>query len=214
MLSFRVVPLFETPVYSMLVPDHAALNTALSDVILARRSSAQSMLVSNVGGWQSKQDLVQWGGSAASTLAAHVTGLCNSVVSRMHAPGDPQVQWACEMWANVNENGNSNQSHWHPGAFLSAVYYVDSGYGGSSDPALGGELVFIDPRMPYLRMRTPDLRHSGPDGSADEQETWMRPRPGLLVAFPSFLSHSVRPYHGYGTRISIAINMIAQDKAR
>lgn len=198
----------------MSVPDHAALDGALREVILARREAEQGVLVSNVGGWQSRQDLLDWGGSATTTLAAHVTELCNGVVSRMHAPGDPQVEWACEMWANVNGHGHSNQSHWHPGAFLSAVYYVDNGYAGSSDPALGGELVFIDPRMPYLRMRTPDLRHSGPDGGADEQETWMRPQPGLLVAFPSFLSHSVRAYHGHGARISIAINMIVQEQVR
>ena len=214
MLNLRILSLFETPVYSMLIPDHAALDEALREIILARRANVQGVMISNVGGWQSRQDMMGWGGSAAATLAAHITRLCNGVVSRMHAPDDPGVEWSCEMWANVNEHGNSNQSHWHPGAFLSAVYYVDNGYAGSSNPALGGELVFIDPRMPYLRMRTPDLRHSGADGTADEQETWMRPRPGLLVAFPSFLSHSVRPYHGNGARISIAINMIAQEQTR
>ena len=96
------------------------------------------------------------------------------------------------MWANVNERGDSNQSHWHPGAFLSAVYYVDNGYAGLSEPGLGGELVFVDPRMPYLRMRTPDLRHRGDTGTADEQETWMRPQPGLLVVLSIFLV-SFRP---------------------
>jgi uncharacterized protein (TIGR02466 family) len=214
MLSFRVLPLFETPIYSMSIPDHESLDVALRKVILDQRADVQSVLVSNVGGWQSSQDMVGWGGSAAGILADHLTAMCNSMVSRMHAPGDPGIEWSCEMWANVNEHGNSNQSHWHPGAFLSAVYYVDNGYAGSLDPALGGELVFIDPRMPYLRMRTPDLRHTGPDESYDEQETWMRPRQGLLVAFPSFLSHSVRPYHGRGTRISIAINMSSRDHAR
>lgn len=214
MLALRIVPLFETPVYSQTLLDHIALDRALRETILARKAGAQSARLSNVGGWQSKQDMPDWGGAAAATLARHVTALCDTVVSRMHAPGAPQVAWVCEMWANVNEHGDSNQSHWHPGAFLSAVYYVDNGYSGSPDPALGGELVFIDPRMPYLRMRTPDLRHSAADGTADEQETWMRPRPGLLVAFPSFLSHSVRPYHGRGTRISIAINMMARDPVR
>jgi uncharacterized protein (TIGR02466 family) len=214
MLSFRVVPLFETPIYSMSLPDHVALDQALIRAILARRASTPSVLISNVGGWQSSQDMLRWGGPAAAALAGQVTDLCNRVVSRMHAPGDPQVEWSCEMWANVNEHGHSNQSHWHPGSFLSAVYYVDNGYSGSPDPALGGELVFIDPRMPYLRMRTPDLRHVGADGTGDEQETWMRPQPGLLVMFPSFLSHSVRPYQGHGTRISIAINMIARDRTQ
>jgi len=29
----------------------------------------------------------------------------------------------------------------------------------------------------------------------------------MLVAFPSWLQHAVRPYRGTGTRISIAINL-------
>ncbi|TVV74494.1 TIGR02466 family protein [Sphingomonas solaris] len=214
MRSVRVVPLFETPVYSLVVPDHAALDAALRAAILSRRAGERSVSLSNVGGWQSSANMSGWGGEAAAGLARHVAGLCNTVVSRMHAPGAPGVEWQCEMWANVNEAGHSNQSHWHPGSFLSAVYYVDNGYGGSDDRSLGGELVFIDPRMPYLRMRTPDLRHRGADGSADEQETWMRPQPGMLVVFPSFLAHSVRPYQGAGTRISIAVNMLVRHEAR
>ena len=214
MRSIRIVPLFETPVYSLVVPDHAALDAALRSVVLGRRAGEKSVSLSNVGGWQSPANMSGWGGAGATELVRHVTGLCDTVVSRLHAPGGPGVEWRCEMWANVNEAGHSNQSHWHPGSFLSAVYYVDNGYGGSDDRSLGGELVFIDPRMPYLRMRTPDLRHRGVDGGVDEQETWLRPQLGMLVVFPSFLAHSVRPYHGPGIRISIAVNMLVRHEAR
>ena len=42
----------------------------------------------------------------------------------------------------------------------------------------------------------------------------MRPQPGLLLMFPSWLSHAVRPYRGDGVRISIAINMTPAPSAR
>jgi hypothetical protein len=34
----------------------------------------------------------------------------------------------------------------------------------------------------------------------------IRPRPGLLFIFPSWLLHQVLPYRGTGLRISIAFN--------
>ena len=33
------------------------------------------------------------------------------------------------------------------------------------------------------------------------------PRPGLIMLFPSWLQHQVRPYWGQGERISIAFNL-------
>ena len=52
--------------------------------------------------------------------------------------------------ASIMETGAANQYHTHPGAFWSAVYYVDDGYEGSADDALGGELILLDPRMPGI----------------------------------------------------------------
>jgi hypothetical protein len=35
----------------------------------------------------------------------------------------------------------------------------------------------------------------------------IRPAAGLLVLFPSWLRHSVRPHHGDRERVSVAINL-------
>lgn len=86
--------------------------------------------------------------------------------------------------------------------------YLDDGYDGSDDPALGGELQLLDPRMPMIRMTAPDLRLAGEDGQPQHNEISIRPRTGMIVLFPSWLQHAVRPFHGEGTRISIAINLI------
>lgn len=205
----NVAGLFPTPVYTIVLPDGAALNAGLQQVIEARRGVEAGVSRSNVGGWQSDIDLLQWGGREARMLADH----CIAASERLTATGNGEpapIAWRPEMWANINRTGDSNQTHWHPGSYLSFVYYVDDGYGGSTDRADGGELVFVDPRMPFLRMRTPDLRYRDATGDLDEHETWVRPFSGLLIGFPSFLGHSVRPYRGTRTRISIAINMIAR----
>ena len=79
------------------------------------------------------------------------------------------------MWANVCTRGHANQFHVHPGSFWSAVYYLDDGYGGSEDPALGGELQLLDPRMPAVAMASPELAFREPDGAIQHAELTLRP---------------------------------------
>jgi hypothetical protein len=56
-------------------------------------------------------------------------------------------------------------------------------------------------------MHAPTLKFAGEDGlSAGSAET-IQPRPGLMIIFPSFLLHAVRPYRGPAFRISIAFNL-------
>ncbi|MEC8179781.1 MAG: TIGR02466 family protein, partial [Pseudomonadota bacterium] len=116
------------------------------------------------------------------------------------------------MWANVSGKGHANQYHAHPGSYWSAVAYVDDGYNGSEEATLGGELQLLDPRMPMIRMTAPDLFLTDGQGSGQPNEYLHRPSTGEIVLFPSWLQHAVRPFHGSGTRISIAINLIAARK--
>lgn len=195
---------FATPVLAEIWPDAARHTAALKAAILNRAANAGSVAKSNVHGWQSDVDMAVWGGPAAAALIAHATARADRFTT---AP----TGWNAEMWANVSRRGASNQTHAHPGSIWSMVYYVDDGYAGSADKALAGELSFLDPRFPAVRMTAPDLRYRRPDGSLDNQEVWLRPRTGLFLMFPSWLMHGVRPYHGSGTRISIAINLVARD---
>ena len=113
------------------------------------------------------------------------------------------------MWANVVGPGHSHQYHFHPGCVWSAVAWLDDGYAGDADPALGGELQLLDPRMPQIRMNAPHLRLREADGGEQLVEPFVRPRTGLLVVFPAWLAHAVRPFKGTGTRVSVALNLSA-----
>jgi uncharacterized protein (TIGR02466 family) len=206
----RVRELFATPVIAQMWQEAPRWNAALKEAILARSGRDRGVSKSNLNGWQSGTDLDHWGGEAALALRDHAI-----TWSREYAldslSGAREIVWAAEMWANVSQRGAANQTHAHPGSFWSMVYYVDDGYAGSPDKTLGGELSFLDPRFPMVRMAAPDLRYRRDNGSMDNQEVWMRPRSGLVVMFPSWLMHSVRPYAGLGKRISIAINILARD---
>lgn len=205
----RLINLFSTPVLTERWEGAERDTEALKAAILARREADPGVSLSNVLGWQSDTEMAVWGGEAAARLRDHVVARCDSFTVDVRAGGRRRFRWLAEMWGNVSPPGASNQTHCHPGSYWSAVYYVDDGYGGSDDKALGGELTFLDPRMPMIRMGAPDLRFQRPDGSRDNQESWVRPATGLLIFFPSWLMHGVRPYQGSAMRMSIAINVTA-----
>lgn len=210
--QLRVAPLFPTPVLTGRWPGAAEWNDDLFEKIMARRAEQPGVTFSNVHGWQSQTDMLEWGGEAAQRLIEHVLGWCDAHTVDVAEQDRRRFVWLPEMWANVNERGASNQTHCHPGSQWSAVYYVRDGYDGSADSELGGELVFLDPRFPMIRMRDPDLRYRRSNGMIDDQESWIRPATGRLVMFPAWLMHSVRPYHGDGVRISIAINVSSRPR--
>jgi uncharacterized protein (TIGR02466 family) len=203
----RLLPLFGTPVLVETWPGMEEWNSELFDRITQHRSQQPSVSLSNVHGWQSQTDMLDWSGEAGRDLCDHVLACCDQFTVDLREQGTRRFEWLPEMWANVNEHGASNQTHCHPGSQWSAVYYVQDGFGGSEDRPLGGELVFVDPRMPMIRMRDPDLRFRTRDQSFDHQEVWVRPTTGQLVMFPAWLMHSVRPYLGNDLRVSIALNI-------
>ena len=189
--------LFATPVIINEFDCAAELNSTLESAILERMKNDPGVRLSNQGGWQSKHDLPRWGEDAAKRVIAHAASLAteNTIATQGHV-----LRWSIDAWANVSESGASNRAHVHGGSFWSAVYYV------RVDEGEGGELMLHDPRMPALRMHAPHLRFKdlGPELMAS-----IKPKAGMMVMFPAWLSHSVQPWDGGGSRISIAMNVRA-----
>ena len=197
--------LFSTPVARVELPDGAALNAALRETILARETARPTTRHSNMGGWQSSWDMGAWGGPAAQRLLEFAADIVAQLtVDR--ADGRPvRPAWKSIMWANINRSGHGNAHHVHPGAFWSGVYWVDDG-GIAASPALGGELDFMDPRGAAPTMYAPHLGFSTHGGRSLGASELLRPQAGVMVLFPSWLLHGVRPYLGERTRISVAFN--------
>ncbi|HTR83337.1 MAG TPA: putative 2OG-Fe(II) oxygenase, partial [Reyranella sp.] len=155
--GLHVASLFSTPVVTLDVADATALNTALRAVIEHREKTNPGTQHSNLGGWQSDWEMERWGGAPAIKLLAVGRNTANRVTT--DRAGQPvAVTWRANMWANINRAGHGNEFHSHPGSFWSGVYYVDDG-GIDADPALGGELEFMDPRGPGPAMYAPHLAY-------------------------------------------------------
>ncbi len=199
-----LVTLFGTPILIEELPGADALNAELARTITAREQSHPGTQHSNLGGWQSDWEMDRWGGASAIRLLAIGRNTANRITTDRQ--GRPvSIQWKANMWANINRTGHGNEFHSHPGSFWSAVYYVDDG-GIDADPALGGELEFMDPRGPGPAMYAPQLAYGSAGLSVGANET-VHPKSGRLVMFPAWLLHQVRPYRGAALRISIAFNL-------
>ena len=196
---------FPTPLVTVELADAARLNAELRAVILARRESQPSAQHSNLGGWQSTWDFAEWGGPAGRALLEQAKAAASRLTAdRQGRPA--QVSWRLNAWANVNGPGHGNEFHTHPGSFWSGTYYVDDG-GVGADPTLGGEFEFQDPRGVAPAMYAPHLAFNFPGGLACGASETLRPRAGLMLLFPAWLSHAVRPYRGSALRISVAFNL-------
>ena len=204
--------LFSTPFVIARLQSAEGTRVLREPILAERARAAEGVNISNIGGWHSNTQMLEWGGEAARALALKAMDMADACTANVGAGQGRDYGWVPEMWANVSQAGNANQYHTHPGSLWSAVAYIDDGYEGASDPELGGELQLLDPRMPMVRMTAPDLRMKDVDGEAQNNEPMIRPQTGLIVMFPSWLQHSVRAFHGTGTRISIAINLVPARK--
>jgi len=116
-----------------------------------------------------------------------------------------QGEWSnLDPWLNVNQKGNFNPPHAHPGNDYSGCYYV-------SFPENSGFIHFLDPR--------PQHRFSSPNPKSKENENWYfsenpydssfftyKIKEGKIVIFPSWLTHYVDPNPTDSLRISIPFN--------
>ncbi|MEM9495502.1 MAG: TIGR02466 family protein [Pseudomonadota bacterium] len=196
--------LFPVCVMEVMLEDASALNAALKKVILDNKARSPGVARSNILGWHSDTEMLQWGGPPAQKLALTMLQICGQRTDDVGMRGgQPRYEMAMEMWANVSPHSASNQFHAHPGCLWSGVYYVDNG--GDEDASL----VLMDPNFPMNRMYAPDLQFVGDGGERFPSRREFAPTPGKLVIFPSWLNHAVKPNQAAGERISIAMNVLA-----
>jgi len=197
--------LFETCILHARLGEAEAMTAALETAIRARMAEDPGLDRSNVGGWHSRTDMLDWGGAAAAKLA----DLAVKTAKRMSHFDGTEPEWSVRMWANVSPPGALNMSHAHPGVLWAAVYYVAAG-----EADAGGELYLEDPRFPVPQMTYPGFRAIGADGAPQDVEHRIAPQRGDLILFPAWMRHGVRPYRGSGERISIAMNLHAREPQR
>lgn len=189
---------FATPVVGYRWPEAEALNAALREAILRTERERPGMdRRSNVGGWHSGLDFLDWPEAPVQELKRRIAQMARALLDGS-APEPAARAFRLDAWANVLREGDYHGPHNHPNAVWSGVYYVEAGEAPASR-AYAGELELLDPRVganmaPFA-------------GDAFERRVRIRPAAGLMVCFPAWLRHMTHPHIGPGPRISVAFNV-------
>ena len=195
-----VVLAFPTPIFRHCWPEDETtpVNEALKVEILSRRKKAPGTSLSNVGGWQSEPDLMNWRIPEVERLSQWINQAFGMIMGRELGTTDFKSRCAVKGWANINEYGDYNRTHIHSNNHWSGVYYVEIG-NPSPTVVMNGAIEFLDPRPAIGVYDFPGITATG---------TWtLVPKPGLMLLFPSWLRHTVLPYLGERERITIAFNL-------
>ena len=189
---------FATPVIGYRWPDADRLNAALREAILrAERERPGMAQRSNMGGWHSGLDFLDWPDPPVRELRRRVERMAQALLQGS-APDPAARIFRLDAWANVLRQGDYHGPHNHSNAVWSGVYYVASGAPAADRPG-AGELELLDPRT--------GINMAPFAGEAFDRRVRITPAAGLMVCFPAWLRHMTHPHAGPGERISVAFNV-------
>ena len=178
--------------------DTHELNAELKQHALDLMRGDAGNIISNVGGWSSKRDVLDADLNMTRTLTGMAEMMIVELMQRSMVDVDDRLlkNWHMEAWYNVNNPGGYNELHNHgrPPSVWSGIYYVDLG---TDDPTLSGRTVFENcHKLP--RPSHHQLNFAAPQVTV--------PNPGLMVIFPASFFHRVETHRGDRPRITVAFN--------
>ena len=184
--------IFPTVVLARRLDTIMPMNRRLHEIVLERELVDPGIGVSNVGGWHSQGDLMNWDYPEIRALMRECFEAGRDMTQASLPPGvegEIRLRFNGGCWANLLRDGGYNTVHNHAAAVWSGCYYVSLG-DPDPQPNYNGWIEFQDPRPANI--------HS--------HKEKVRPEAGLLLLFPGWLNHYVNPFRGRGERISIAFN--------
>lgn len=191
---------FSTPIWMFTYPRAEADNPALAARILEAARTYPSQGKSNVGGWRSRNDLFHWAVPEVKEIGSWILDCARQIIEASVRPDRFRGKISVVGWATVCGTGNYNAPHIHPESAWSGVYYIDAGDPDRTIP-MSSCLELLDPRSAAGGGSVP--------GDPFGHPVRIPPQAGLLIFFPSWLTHWVHPHSGSRERIAISFNISA-----
>ncbi len=186
---------FPTPVYIQEVPNAVELNHHLEKHVLQwNKNDPKGVAKTNVNGWHSTTDMNLK--EEYNPLTKELFAMQYKIYTKEYLTQKPVLG---NMWANINYPGGFNRPHLHPNALFSGVYWIKA-------PENSGKLMLYEPR-PGVHTTMPN-RKKGKLPPQLWREIHYTPKAGMMVMFPAWLWHEVRPNESNDIRISVSFNFL------
>mmetsp|Transcript_16179 Transcript_16179/g.31613 ORF Transcript_16179/g.31613 Transcript_16179/m.31613 type:complete len:246 (+) Transcript_16179:317-1054(+) len=203
--------IFGTPIFVGTIPNMQKVNDYITELLHDMEKNgqrSQKRKSAKGSGFRTDDSFLQTQTPQIKALMQHIYRFSNHVWQFGRGKPFSQARLEVRGWANVMRHGSHHTIHVHPGAVWSGVYYVkvpkgvgdlDKGYVDNSQ----GCLVFMDPRH-GIQMTTVNSNDSQ---FVDKMEVC--PATGMIVMFPSWLSHFVPYLEMQDERIAVSFNLHA-----
>ena len=186
---------FPTPIYIKEIPNAGELNNHLEKNILQwQKEDPKGVSKTNVNGWHSQTDMNRK--HEYDPLSKELFAMQEEIFEKEYLTQKPVLG---NMWANINYPGGFNRPHLHPNALFSGVYWIKA-------PEKSGKLMLYEPR-PGVHTTMPN-RKKGKLPPQLWREIHYTPKAGMIVMFPAWLWHEVRPNQSNDIRISVSFNFL------
>lgn len=195
--SSQMMPLFAVPVWAQVLEDAKA--QSLNAGLLAEAVKLKAALPPETDfsqGWQTRNDLHLL--DAFADLSEVIVASTERVLETLKVAPGPFEITGC--WLNFKPGGADHPLHTHPNNYLSGVYYVQAPTGADS-------IVFHDSRKEH-RVIVPRYTE---ETQFTATSVNVPIRAGVLIMFPSWVEHSVRPNPTNEMRVSAAFNIMFSD---
>ena len=172
-------------------------NQSLSKYCMDLSKKDKGRILSNVGGWQSKD----FNENDKSMLIKKLWPYIKNHAIQYGKEIDLNVKGSLNnLWVNINEYKDSNFLHNHPGCLVSGVYYIKT----HEDC---GDIYFYHPSHKLLVhdwLKDVPIKYN----SYNSISWWYPSIEGMLYLFPSWLEHCVKPnLNKRKKRISVSFNI-------
>jgi len=185
---------FTSPIFVTEWEDHSKHSGKFEKKITAMMKTMRSQNRSSVNGWQSVRNLQEH--DFINPLMDFIPISIFQTMVEMNVDLSKCRLKIDKVWANVNRPGSYNKSHQHNDSFLSGVYYLKV-------PENSGSIYFEDPRNLWCLLQASYTENN----SFSRMEVEYEPKEGMVILFPSYLSHRVDINNSNKDRISISFNV-------
>ncbi len=160
-----------------------------------RKLDPKGVIKSNEGGWHSDDKYA----SFSNPFSKIVIDLISQMLTKKQYFSIKEIK-ILNMWININEKGNSNGKHNHPGCDLSGVFWVKA-------PKDSGAIAFESPNLHSQFKQIKSFKNDSLEKLPALSSYNIKATEGTILLFNSSLDHWVLKNESNEDRISVSFNI-------